>query len=310
MRAAVTGATGMIGRALVRELVSRGDEVTALSRDPRAASETLPEGVEAAAWPRTKEERPPLEALHGRDAIFHLLGEPLDRRWTDAAKREIRDSRVLSTRNLVAAIGELAGDERPRTLVSQSATGWYGPRGDEQLTEDASSGGDWLAGVVREWEDEAIRARAHGVRTVVTRTGVVLSREGGAIARMLPFFKLALGGPVAGGRQWMPWVHRDDVAGALIHCAASELSGPVNVTAPEPVTNRELSTALGRVLRRPAFLPVPALALKVLYGEMSSVVTTGHRVVPARLLESGYAFRHPQLEVALRDVTQAALGPG
>ena len=300
----------MIGRALVRELVGRGDEVTALSRDPSAARERLPDGVEAAAWPRTKEERPPLDVLRGRDAVFHLLGEPLDRRWTDAVKREIRDSRVLSTRTLVAAIGELAEGERPGALVSQSATGFYGPRGDERLSEDEPAGADWLAGVVLEWEAEAMRAADSGVRTVVTRTGVVLSREGGAIARMLPFFKLGLGGPVAGGHQWMPWVHRDDVAGALVHCATSDLSGPVNLTAPEPVTNRELSTALGRALRRPALVPVPGLALKVLYGEMSSVVTTGQRVVPARLLEGGYEFRHPQLDAALRDITQAAPGSG
>lgn len=302
MRATVTGATGMIGRALVRELVSRGDEVTALSRDPGGARETLGEGVETIAWSRPKEEHPPPDALRGRDAIFHLLGEPLDRRWTDSAKREIRDSRVLSTRNLVAAIGELADDERPRALVSQSATGWYGPRGDERLAEDEGPGGDWLAGVVRDWEAEATRAVDHGVRSVVTRTGVVLSREGGALARMLPFFKLALGGPVAGGRQWVSWVHRDDVVGALVHCATSDLSGPVNVAAPEPVTNRELSSALGRVLRRPAVLPVPALALKALYGEMSSVVTDGQRVLPTRLLETGYAFRRPELDDALRDL--------
>jgi len=293
----------MIGRALVRELVSRGDEVTALTRDPAKAASVLGTDVEARAWRAPKEEPPPPDALRGRDAVIHLLGEPLDRRWTDAARREMRDSRVFPTRYLVAVLAELPEGERPGVLVSQSASGYYGPRGDERLTEDQPAGSDWLAGVAREWESEALRANEHDVRTVVTRTGIVLSREGGAVARMLPFFKLGVGGPVAGGRQWVSWVHRDDVVGALIHCATSDLSGPVNVTA-EPVTNRELSRALGRALRRPAVLPVPALALKVLYGEMSSIVTTGQRLAPARLLETGYVFRRPELDDALRAATR------
>jgi uncharacterized protein len=296
MRVAVTGATGIIGRALVGELGRRGDEVTALSRDPARAEL----GVETLAWSNPKGERPPPGALRGRDAVVHLLGETLARRWTEAAKREIRDSRVLSTRNLVAALAELPEDERPGVLVSQSAAGWYGPRGDERLDEDEPAGGDFLAGVVRDWEAEA--RRAAGLRVVLTRTGVVLSPSGGALAKMLPFFKLGLGGPVAGGRQYVPWVHLDDVVGAIAFCLDSPVSGPVNVTAPEPITNRELSKTLGRVLRRPALAPVPGLAVKLLYGEMAMVVTTGQRAVPRRLEESGYGFRQPELEEALRDV--------
>jgi uncharacterized protein (TIGR01777 family) len=302
MRVAVTGATGMIGRALVSELRERGDELTALSRDPGRAGSTL--GVEASAWPDPKAEPPPLDALRGRDAVVHLLGETAAQRWSDEAKREIRESRVLSTRGLVAALAELPEGERPRVLVSQSATGWYGPRGDERLDEQEPPGFDFLAGVVRDWEAEARKAEEHGVRVVTTRTGVVLAPQGGALAKMLPFFKLGIGGPVAGGRQYVPWVHLDDVVGAIAFSLEADLRGPVNVTAPEPVTNKELSRTLGRVLRRPAVAPVPGIAVKALYGEMASIVTTGQRAVPKRLEEAGYRFRRPELEEALRAATR------
>jgi uncharacterized protein (TIGR01777 family) len=297
----VTGATGNIGSALVRELRERGDEVTALSRDADRASAAL--GVPAATWPDPKGEPPPLDALRGRDGVVHLLGEQIAQRWTDEAKREIRDSRVLSTRNLVNAIGELPEGERPRVLVSQSGVDVYADRGDEQLDEDAPRAGDFLAGVVADWEAEAERARDYGLRVVPTRTGVVLSEKGGALGKMLPFFKLGVGGPVAGGRQYTPWVHIDDVVGAIIFCLETEaITGPVNLTAPEPVTNKEFSGTLGRVLRRPAFAPVPAFALRALYGEMGSIVITGQRAVPRRLEELGYRFRRPDLEPALRSV--------
>ena len=298
MRVAVTGATGTIGRAVVRELQGRGDEVTALSRDAERARSAL--GVEAVEWADPKAQPAPAEALRGRDGVVHLLGEPVAQRWTEEAKREIRDSRVLGTRNLVAGLGAL--DERPGVVVSQSASGWYGDRGDERLEEDAPAGDDFLARVVTEWEAEARAAGELGVRVVTARTGVVLSESGGALDRMLPPFKLGVGGPVAGGRQYVPWVHLDDVAGALAFCLHDERArGPVNLTAPEPVTNRDLSKALGRVLRRPAVAPVPGLAVRVLYGEMATVVTTGARAVPARLTELGYRFRRPDLEEALRD---------
>jgi uncharacterized protein (TIGR01777 family) len=288
----------MIGRALVRELRERGDEVIALSRDPERAAASL--GVEAQAWRDPKGEPPPPDSLRGSDAVAHLLGETVAQRWTEAAKREIRDSRILSTRQLVAGLAELAPQERPRVLVSQSATGFYGPRGDERLSEEAAAGDDFLAKVVRDWEAEAQRAVELDMRVVTTRTGVVLSEQGGALEKMLPFFKLGIGGPVAGGKQYVPWVHLDDVVGALVACIDGDLSGPVNVTAAEPATNRELSKTLGKVLKRPAFAPVPGLAVEALYGEMAMIVTTGQRAVPARLEESGYRFRRPSLEAALR----------
>jgi uncharacterized protein (TIGR01777 family) len=288
----------MIGQALVRELRERGDEVIALSRNPERAAASL--GVEAQTWRDPKGEPPPPESLRGSDAVAHLLGEPVAQRWTEAAKREIRDSRILSTRRLVAGLAELSPQERPRVLVSQSATGFYGPRGDERLSEEAAGGDDFLANVVGDWEAEAQRAAELGMRVVTTRTGVVLSEQGGALEKMLPFFKIGVGGPVAGGKQYVPWVHLDDVVGALVACIDGDLSGPVNVTAPEPVSNRELSKTLGKVLKRPAFAPVPGLAVKALYGEMATIVTTGQRAVPARLVESGYRFGRPSLEAALR----------
>jgi hypothetical protein len=304
LKVTVTGATGTIGRSLVAELRARGDEVTALSRNPDSAREKLGPDVETARWAAPKKERPPAEALAGHDAVVHLLGEEIAQRWTDDAKREIRDSRVLATANLVAALGDLAEGERPHTLLSQSATGFYGARGDEPVDESGAAADDFLAGVVRDWEQRAREAEKLGMRVVITRTGIMLSRGSGAIGKMLPFFKLGVGGPVAGGKQYVPWVKLDDVVGAMLFCLDTEaLAGPVNVTAPEPVTNKDLSKALGRVLKRPAFAPVPALAVKTLYGEMATVVTTGVRAVPAKLAEHGYSFRAPDLEEALRDVT-------
>ncbi len=306
MRVAVTGATGMLGSALVRALAERGDEVTALSRNAERASEAL--GVSAETWADPEAERPPLDGLRGRDAVVHLLGEVIAQRWSDETKREIRDSRVLSTRNLVAALAELPAEERPRVLVSGSGAGWYGHRGDERLDEStAEPGNDFLAQLSADWESEASAAEELGVRVVRNRTGVVLSDAGGALEKMLPFFKAGIGGPVAGGRQYVPWVHVDDVVGATMFALDNEaVSGPVNVTAPEPVTNKELSRTLGRVLRRPAFAPVPALAVKALYGDMAQIVTTGQRAVPAALTTAGYRFKQPELEPALKDATGKA----
>lgn len=304
MRVTVTGATGMLGRPLVDELLARGDEVTVLSRDSARAERLFGGRAIAATWADPKGERPLADAISGRDGVIHLLGEPVAQRWTDEARREIRDSRVLTTRNLVAALGELPDGDRPAVLVSQSASGFYGPHGDEPVTESEPAGDDFLAQVCVDWEAEAHAAAKLGMRVAVTRTGVVLAESGGALEKMLPPFKLGVGGPVAGGRQYLPWIHADDVVGALIFCldtAAAE--GPLNLAAPEPVTNGELSKTLGRVLHRPAFAPVPALAIKLLYGEMAQIVTTGVRAVPARLQELGYEFREPRLERALELAT-------
>ncbi len=302
MRVTVTGATGTLGRLVVRALADRGDEVTVLSRDAGRAGEVFGDSATALEWKDPQADHPPAAAIAGADGVIHLIGEPIAQRWSDSTKQELRDSRVLTTRNLVAAIA--AADPRPRVLVSQSATGWYGARGDEAVDESAPAADDFLAQLVVDWEREALAAGEHGVRVVTTRTGVVLSEDGGALEKMLPPFKAGVGGPVAGGRQYMPWVHTDDVVGALLFVLDTDAAtGPINVTAPEPVTNKELSKALGRVLHRPAIAPVPTLAVKALYGEMAMIVTTGARVLPARLQALGYEFRRPDLEDALRAAT-------
>jgi uncharacterized protein len=289
MKVAVTGATGVIGRAVVRALAARGDSVVALSRD---ASRSLP-GADVVEWKRPKEEPAPAAAFADVDGVVHLLGEPIAQRWSDGAKREIHDSRVLGTRNLIAGMQ----GSGVSVLVSQSAVGYYGPRGDEVVDESAPPGDDFQASVVVDWEAEATKA---SMRVVLCRTGVVLSPSGGALEKMLTPFKLGVGGPVAGGKQYLPWVHIDDVVGAMLFALDNEtVDGPVNVTAPAPVTNHDFSKALGRALHRPAVLPVPGLALRALYGEMATIVTTGVRAEPRRLRELGYQFRQPELAGAL-----------
>ena len=297
MRVTVTGATGRIGAGLVAALQARGDEVTVLSRSPDRARAAL--GTEAVAW-RTEDEPAPAEALAGRDGVIHLAGEDVAQRWSDEAKRRIRTSRELGTRNLVA--GLRAADPRPGVLVSASAVGWYGPRGDERVDEDTPAASDFLAEVCAVWEREAVAAEALGVRVVRVRTGVVLDKEGGALAKMLPFFRLGVGGPVAGGGQWMPWIHRDDLVALYLRALDDAAwTGAVNGTAPEPVTNKDFSRALGRALHRPAFAPVPGFAVRVLYGEMADIVVNGQRAVPKRTQALGFSFRHAQLDEALRD---------
>ena len=304
MRLCVTGATGVVGQRLLGALRDAGaaDEVTVLSRDPVRASSKLgaigAAPAQAFAW-EPRGELAPAQALAGRDAVVHLAGERIDQRWSAEAKRAIGESRVLGTRNLIAA---LAGVEpRPHTLVSASAVGYYGSHGEEPLDEEAPAGGDFLAQLCAAWEQEAQRAGALGMRVVAIRTGVVLDRAGGALKRMLPPFRLGLGGPLAGGRQYMSWIHHADLTGIMLAALGdARWSGAVNATAPEPVSNRAFSRALGRALKRPALMPVPAIALRAAYGEMSSVLTSGARVMPAKALVLGYRFSHPQLEEALR----------
>jgi hypothetical protein len=302
VRVAVTGATGLIGSATVRSLRARGDEVTALARDADRGRAALGDDVEVHQWPDPKHTPPPADALADADAVIHLLGEPIAQRWTEQAKQEIRDSRVLSTRSLVAALAELPEGTRPQVLLSQSAVGYYGSLDDRPVDESTPPGSDFLAGVTTSWENEA-SGLPDGIRVVTTRTGVVLAPKGGALAQMLPPFKLGVGGPIGGGRQYVPWIHLDDVVGGILYCVDQEAAaGPVNLTAPNPVPNRELAHTLGRVLHRPAVLPVPAVALRLLYGEMASIVLGGQRVIPARLQQLGYEFRYAELEPALRDV--------
>ncbi len=231
---------------------------------------------------------------------MHLAGEPVAQRWTSASKKAIRESREAGTRNLVAGLE--AAEPRPATLVSSSAVGYYGKKGDELVPESTPAGDDFLAEVCKVWEAEADRAAALGMRVVKIRTGVVLDAEGGALKTMLPPFRAGVGGPVAGGNQYLPWIHVDDIVGLYLAALDNaDWSGAFNGAAPEPVTNKVFSKALGRALHRPAVAPVPALAIRLLYGQMAEIVTEGQRAVPERALAHGHVFRQPDLDRALAD---------
>ena len=302
LRVTITGATGLIGTALVAGLCEHDVEVTVLSRNPDRAREMFRASgsspVETVKWDLMNEPAP-VETLEGRDAVVHLAGENVAQRWSARAKEAIRTSRVTGTRHLLDGLTN--AEPRPRTLIASSAIGYYGARGEEPLDEDAPAGSGFLAETCEAWEAEEMKASALGMRVVRVRTGVVLDREGGALAKMLLPFKLGLGGPVAGGSQYMSWIHREDLIGMMSAALQDERwSGPVNGTAPEPVSNRDFSGALGRALHRPSRLPVPGVALGLLYGEMAGIVTTGARVMPAKPLVLGYDFRHPELDEALR----------
>jgi uncharacterized protein (TIGR01777 family) len=296
----VTGASGFIGSALCDSLLVRGDSVVGLSRDPQRARGTNP-NVTWHPWEPTLE-RPPEAAFEGVDGVVNLLGERIDQRWTDESKQRILESRRTGTRNL---LGTIAGLERkPPVLVSQSAIGFYGDRGDAIVDEEAAPGEGFDAEVVREWEDAAREAEALGLRLVIVRTGHVLDPSGGFLAKLLTPFKLGVGGPLAGGDQYVSWIHVEDEVGILLWALDEEtVSGTINSTAPNPVTNRELSKALGRALGRPAVMPVPGLALDLMFGsEFGKVLRGGQRVVPRRATDLGYTFRFTDLDSALADL--------
>jgi uncharacterized protein (TIGR01777 family) len=303
MRVLITGASGFIGSRVCDALLDRGDEVIGLSRDPRRAGQTNPR-VTWHEWDPALE-RPPAIALEGVDGIVNLIGESLDQRWTDEAKQRIRESRERATKNLVDAIS--AAGSRPDVLVSQSAVGYYGDRGDAIVDESMEPGSTFDSQVCVAWESAARAAEDLGVRVIVIRSGLVLDPTGGLLKELLPPFRLGIGGPIAGGSQYMPWIHiEDEVRLILWALDTAEASGTYNSASPNPVTNREFSRALGRVLNRPAILPIPKLALKVRFGdELGEVVTGGQRIVPRRALDAGFEFRHPDLEPALRDLLEA-----
>ena len=297
MKILLTGATGLVGSRLVRALRDRGDDVVVLSRDALAAQRSL--GVEAHTW-NPEQEPAPAAAFAGVDAVVHLAGAPVSEKWTDEHKKAILVSRETGTRNLVAGIAALDAAERPGTLVSASAVGYYGPHGDDPVPESTPPADDFLADVCVRWENEALKAQDLGLRVVLLRTGIVLDADGGALKTMLTPFKLGVGGPVAGGGQYMPWIHADDTVGLYLAALDdASWSGPYNAAAPVPVTNKEFSKALGHALHRPAVSPVPAFAIKLLYGEMAQLVLTGQRATPDRALEAGFTFAHPDLGEAL-----------
>lgn len=301
MKVLVTGASGLIGSALCDALLERGDDVVGLSRDPERARSRRP-GIVWHRWEPTLE-RPPASAFAGVDGVVHLLGEPIDQRWTDEAKERIIETRRTGTRNLVAAIAGL--EAKPAVLVSQSAIGFYGDRGDAVLDESAPPGGESFdSKVVQAWEEAAREVKASGVRLAIIRTGQVLDASGGMLGQMLTPFKLGVGGPLAGGSQYLSWIHIEDEVGILVWALDDEaVSGVVNATAPNPATNKEFSKALGRALGRPAVMPVPGLVLDLKFGsEFGKVLRGGQRVVPKRAQELGYEFKHPTLDEALEDL--------
>jgi len=299
MRVLVTGATGLIGRSLCEALTQDGHTVIGVSR-----SSHKPPGLAVAEIHQWDPQRGPIaaSALEGVHALVNLAGEPIDsRRWSEQQKKLIRDSRVVTTKNLVDTL--CAIDRKPEVLVSSSAVGFYGDRGDEELDETSRAGRGFMTEVCLEWEREAERATECGIRVVEVRTGVVLSRDGGALKKMLAPFKLGIGGPLGSGKQWFPWIHLEDIVGIFQHAVVtSALRGPVNGVAPEPVTNKEFTQELARALHRPAFLPVPEAAMRVLVGEMAEVLFGSLRVLPKAALESGYQFKHPALTEALSDL--------
>jgi len=298
MRVTLSGATGYVGSRLVAALLERGDDVTVLSRDAARARERL--GVEAVAWDPTAQPAP-AAALDGRDVVVHLAGEPVSQRWNDTVRARIRDSREIGTKRLVEGLANVS--DRPPRLVCASACAFYGPHGEEVVDETSPAGRDWLADVCVRWERAADAAQQLGVTVVTVRTGITLDAGYGVLASMLLPFRLGVGGPLAGGRQYVPWIHRDDLIGMyvqLIHAAG--FSGPINACAPSPVTNKEFSRALGRALHRPAVVPVPGITAKLMVGEVAKYAITGVRMIPGRAAELGYAFRYPDIDGALADV--------
>ncbi|HEY1285599.1 MAG TPA: TIGR01777 family oxidoreductase [Solirubrobacterales bacterium] len=296
----VTGASGFIGAALCDALLVRGDAVVGLTRDPQRARGTNP-SVIWHAWEPTLE-RPPAAAFEGVDGVIHLLGEKINQRWTDEAKQRIMESRRTGTHNLVGTIAAL--EQKPRVMISQAAIGYYGDRGEAIVDESSPPGEGFDSEVVQQWEAAAREVESSGIRLVIVRSGHVLDAGDGLLAQLLTPFRLGVGGPLAGGRQYMSWIHIDDEVGILLWAIDNErVSGVINATAPNPVTNRELSRALGRALNRPAVMPVPGLVLDLKFGsEFGHVLRGGQRVLPRRPLDLGYEFRFSDIDRALANL--------
>ena len=295
----VTGATGFTGQALCRRLYEVGHRVVALSRDSESAHRRMPWLEQCFPWtPLTQE--PPSEAFKGIDAVVHLAGESVAGRWTRTKKRAILQSRVMGTRHLVAAMGRLA--DRPRVLVSASAYGWYGDRGDDILMEEEPPGDDFLARVCRQWEQEATAAEGLGLRVVRLRSSAVLGTGGGFLAPQLPLYRLGLGGRIGNGRQWWPWIHQEDWGRIVLHVLEQDAPGIVNATGPEPVRQAEFATTLGRVLGKWTGLPAPVRVLKLVLGQFAQELLSSRRVISRWAQETGFQFQFPTLEPALRDV--------
>jgi uncharacterized protein (TIGR01777 family) len=301
----VTGATGFIGRALILRLQRDGHTVTAWVRNEGRARGAL--GADVDLLPIDAGDQALRDALAVSAGVVNLAGEPLIGRWTRARRQAIIESRVQLTERLVQAMQY--AEHQPEAFVSGSAVGYYGDRGDEVLTEDSAPADDFLAHLCRDWERSALRAESAGTRVVLLRTGIVLGREGGALARLLLPFKLGVGGAIGSGKQYMPWIHLHDHVDMIAAALSDErFNGPVNVSAPAPVTNRDFGRALGRALHRPAVMPLPGFALKLALGEASSVLLTGQRAVPEKALGLGFSFQYPEIDSALAEIVRRPQG--
>lgn len=298
MKILMTGGTGFIGPRLAERLLRGGHEVTILVR-PALEEKGVVSGARPLRGDPTQR-GPWQDEVRNYNVIINLAGASIFNRWTEAQKRAIRESRISTTRNIVEAMQPSGSDV---TLFSTSAVGYYGFHGDEDLTEDSPPGTDFLATVAAEWEGEALRAREKGARVIITRFGIVLGKGGGALGQMIPVFKKFIGGPIGSGSQWFSWVHMKDLTEAFIFLLNHpEISGPVNVCSPMPVRNKDLARALGRVLHRPSFMPAPGFMVKLVLGEFGSVILQGQKVLPRRLLESGFVFAYPDIGKALENL--------
>ncbi|MBI3313667.1 MAG: TIGR01777 family protein [Candidatus Omnitrophica bacterium] len=298
MKIVISGGTGFVGGALIEELAEKGHRITVLTRNPSHTHYPPNSPMKAVTWD-AKTLGIWAEELNGADAIINLAGEPLvGKRWTAKQKARLRASRLDSTRALVDALRKAS--QKPRVLINASAVGYYGPVESETVTESHPKGHDFLADTCEEWEKEALKAETFGLRVVCMRFGIILEKNGGALAKMLPPFQFFIGGPLGSGKQWLPWIHRADVIGGILFSIGNpKISGPVNFTAPNPATMKDFCKTLAQVLHRPSWAPVPGFILKILLGEMSSVLLTGQKAVPAKFLQAGFAFRYPELREAL-----------
>lgn len=303
MKVVVTGATGFIGKYVVETLIKEGMTPVILTRNANSAQKAFGSKIEAHAW-NPEVELAPAKVLESADAVIHLAGEGIaNKRWSEKQKAKILDSRVKGTRNLVNALNNLKG-KKPKVLVSASAIGYYGNRGSETLTESSLLGNGFLSEVCEAWEAEAKKVDPT-IRLVNPRIGIVLGREGGALQKLLPLFKLGGGGPVGNGQQYMSWIHVKDVAGMLVFAIKNDsIKGAMNTVAPNPVTNAEFTKALGKAVHRPAFMPAPAFALQLAMGELSVLVLHSQRVLPEVAQKAGYAFQFPEIQNALTDLAQ------
>lgn len=298
MKLLIAGGTGFVAQSLVPALASRGHDLTLLSRRVSSLGPAQ-NNIRFVPWDPARR-LCPQEPLEDADGILNLAGEPIAaRRWTPVQKKKILSSRVDATRTLVEAAARAV--RRPRFLINASAVGYYGPR-EEDVTEHTAGGGDFLARTCQTWEGEAVRAEALGMRVIRLRIGIVLAPGGGALAKMIPAFRFFLGGPLGSGRQWMSWIHREDLTGLVMFLLEREISGPVNATAPNPVRMKEFAQTLGRALGRPAFAPAPGFMLKLILGEMADLLLTGQKALPEKALSLGYRFRFPRLGEALADL--------